>query len=199
MTNQQFDTYSDQIKGVQSPIWAGPQVPRTSVTWQQALDYCNLRYPNGGTLTSEAQWEYAARGWNSLLYPWGNVFAGNLDQVIYAGNSKEPQAVMDPDSGSDDTRTAGVSWVGAHDMAGNVREWTTTIYDQTQYAYPNVNTDAANSLTNVTNDRVVRGGSYFSADVTFVTTTTRESLKPKFKYDDVGFRCTIPFGIATYN
>lgn len=83
--------------------------PRVCVTWFEAEAYAAWR---GGSLPTEAQWEYAARGPESLIYPWGNEWTPELANVV---DSDDLTAVGSfPD---------GASWVGALDMAGNTMEW----------------------------------------------------------------------------
>ena len=48
-----------------------PTWPRETVNWQQAADFCKQR---GARLPTEAEWEFAARGPNALIYPWGNEY-----------------------------------------------------------------------------------------------------------------------------
>ena len=86
-----------------------PRNPVACVTWFEAEAYARWR---GGRLPTEAEWEFAARGPDSLIYPWGNDFDSSLANVI---GSQGLQAV--------DSNPRGASWVGAHNMAGNVMEW----------------------------------------------------------------------------
>jgi formylglycine-generating enzyme required for sulfatase activity len=86
-----------------------PDNPVACITCYEAEAYANWR---GGRLPTEAEWEYAARGPQSLIYPWGNEFDPARCNLI---DSKNLQPV-----GSYPT---GASWVGALDMAGNVMEW----------------------------------------------------------------------------
>jgi formylglycine-generating enzyme required for sulfatase activity len=82
-------------------------------TWYGANALCEhfgLRLP------SEAEWEYAARGPDGLLYPWGDDFVN--DNLVW----NTPQAA---DVGS---KPGGVSWVGALDMLGNAWEWVNSGY-----------------------------------------------------------------------
>ena len=86
-----------------------PDNPVVCVTWFEAEAYARWR---GGRLPTEAEWEYAARGPQSQVYPWGNEFDGSRCNV----------------TGSDGLRpvgsfSTGASWVGARDMAGNAMEW----------------------------------------------------------------------------
>lgn len=83
--------------------------PRVCITWYEAEAYARWR---GGALPTEAQWEYAARGPESLIYPWGNAWDASRANVL---DSDETTPV--------DTFPDGASWVGALDMAGNAMEW----------------------------------------------------------------------------
>ena len=86
-----------------------PDHPRMCITWYEAEAYAAWR---AGRLPTEAEWEFAARGPDSRVYPWGDDFDIARANVI---NSVGPKPVGSyPD---------GASWVGAHDMAGNAMEW----------------------------------------------------------------------------
>jgi formylglycine-generating enzyme required for sulfatase activity len=86
-----------------------PNAPRMCLTWFEAEAYATWR---GGRLPTEAEWELAARGPESTVYPWGDAFDRDRANII---NSIGPKPV-----GSYPT---GASWVGANDMAGNAMEW----------------------------------------------------------------------------
>ncbi len=86
-----------------------PDNPVACITWYEAEAYSRWR---SGRLPTEAEWEYAARGPESLVYPWGNEFDESLCNLVDSTGLKPVGSYP-----------AGASWVGAQDMAGNVMEW----------------------------------------------------------------------------
>ncbi|MBL8131289.1 MAG: SUMF1/EgtB/PvdO family nonheme iron enzyme [Anaerolineae bacterium] len=86
-----------------------PDAPRACVTWYEAEAYAIWR---GGLLPTEAQWEWAARGPEGRIYPWGDEWDPARANVV------DSAGVVPVGSTPD-----GESWVGAQDMAGNVMEW----------------------------------------------------------------------------
>lgn len=86
-----------------------PNFPRVCLTWYEAEAYANWR---GGRLPTEAEWEFAARGPESFIYPWGNEWDPSKANVL---DSTGLTAV--------DAYPEGRSWVNAYDMSGNVMEW----------------------------------------------------------------------------
>jgi formylglycine-generating enzyme required for sulfatase activity len=151
--------------------FSGEDFPRTNVTWQSASAFCQAK---GGRLPTEAEWEYAARGPSNLMFPFG-------DQL-------QPGFVIHADSGGVavvGSQTDNASWVGALDMAGNVREWVSSGWED----YPFDPTDGRESPppTGETR-RVVRGGG-FTTGRDFLRSSYREFYDWEGQVGDIGFRC----------
>lgn len=155
--------------------FSGDNLPVERISWGEANDFCALR---GGRLPTEAEWEYAARGPDGLLYPWGNTFSA--DNGVFFENSNRRTAEVG-------SRAGGRSWVGALDLSGNVWEWTLSVYDD----YPYVADDGREHLTSDA-ARVLRGSSWLSQrDST--PAASRIQYPPDSRYFDIGFRCIRPF------
>jgi formylglycine-generating enzyme required for sulfatase activity len=164
-----------RLDGVQAELswFAGADRPVDSITWFEARDYCALR---GARLPTEAEWEYAAGGPDSLVYPWGNAW--NEDNAVWGGNSYETAPVG--------SRPAGRSWVGAEDMSGNVWEWTSSLYEPYPYAAGDGREADTGTSTDV--ERVVRGGSWNYVNV-FLRAANRSWYSPVVGGGNYGFRC----------
>ncbi len=91
--------------------------PLVMVSWYGAAAYCEWV---GGRLPTEAEWEYAARGPQGFLYPWGND-PPNCQLANYGDCHRYTAPVG--------SRPDGTSWCGALDMAGNVWEWVQDWYE----------------------------------------------------------------------
>ena len=150
----------------------GDDLPRERITWFEARDFCEQR---GGRLPTEAEWEYAARGPDNLMYPWGNDFVA--DNVVYSGNSGNQTAAVG-------SRPGGVSWVGAQDLSGNVWEWVSTIYQD----YPYSATDGRENNSDTRDIRGLRGGSYYDMEYNLRTADRSGTYSDNQDYN-YGFRC----------
>jgi formylglycine-generating enzyme required for sulfatase activity len=127
-------------------------------------------------LPSEAQWEYAARGPQNNIYPWGNA-APDATLANFDDNVGKTTAVG--------SYAAGASWVGALDMAGNVWEWVRDGYDGNYYQ----NSPKDNPyLEDGNGTKVLRGGSWLS-NSNLVRASYRDGYNPSSSSDNFGFRC----------
>ena len=84
--------------------------PQTCVTHRQAASYCEWR---GARLPTEAEWEYAARGPEGWIYPWGHDFRDELGVAL-------GPVGYDP---------LDVSYFGLKGFGGNAIEWVADAYD----------------------------------------------------------------------
>ena len=174
-----------QIKegtGIYRPREGYKDYPVVEVSWFGASAYCSWA---GGRLPTEAEWEYAARGPESAVYPWGNTF--NQDAVNYnaTGFSGSGQVHWMP-AGS---FPAGASWCGALDMAGNVWEWVGDWWSEGYYGRsPTHNPQGPDSGE----FRLARGGSWYD-DPWHVRSAYRKGLSASSaRMHWIGVRCVVP-------
>jgi len=160
--------------------------PVVGVSWHDAANYCAWA---GAELPSEAQWEYAARGEQRFIYPWGNDFDGARLNFCDT-NCQEDHRLNDYNDGYEETALAanfqsGTSWNGALNMSGNVWEWVSDWYS----AYlPSAQTDPVGPTTGTY--KVIRGGSWIN-DQVGVRTANRSFPDPNERSTIVGVRCVI--------
>jgi formylglycine-generating enzyme required for sulfatase activity len=154
--------------------------PVVFVSWRDALGYCRWLSAETGQeirLPTEAEWEKAARGTGGLRYPWGNEFDQskcNTQEAIILDTT--PVGKYSPQ---------GDSPYGIGDMAGNVSEWTSSLYRP----YPYDPDDGREDLE-AEGHRVVRGGS-FDGLRRYARCTFRGKVIPRHRLGSRGFRCAM--------
>ena len=148
------------------------------VTWYGAMEYAHWV---GGTLPTEAQWEYACRAGTTTHYSYGDIV--NDDYMWYAGNSEGKTKAV----GSRKPNP-----LGLYDMHGNVYEWCLDQWDGTD----NYQT-AANEADAITDPlitsgqyRVFRGGGYISSRG-YCRSAYRNGKVPNEAFDYIGFRVAV--------
>jgi formylglycine-generating enzyme required for sulfatase activity len=200
ITNAQYQFFVEAT-GHQPPRhWEDGRLPRgleshpvVNVTWHDALAYCRWLAEVTGqpvTLPTEAQWEKAARGHQDHReYPWGNEWDKTKCDAWELGLGETTPVGIFPD---------GASPYGCLDMAGNVWEWTSSLWGQRkedkaelQYSYPYDPTDGRENLE-AGDDvlRVVRGGS-FDIDQCYARCAARYWFDPHYGDWFYGFRVVV--------
>lgn len=148
-----------------------PEQPCIGVSWYEADAYARWR---GGRLPTEAEWEYAARGIEARIYPWGNSFQplnANTDNRLGATNPVGEFA-------------DGKSWAGLYSMAGNTLEWMADWYDPTFYRL-GISKDPRGPHSGQI--KVLRGGSWRNK-AAMARAANRYSRNPDARDDHIGFR-----------
>jgi len=183
-------------KNTQGADWQHPRGPKSSlkgkenhpvvmVSWRDAMQFCrwlNKTYVNLSQLPegcqyrlpTEAEWEKAARGENGNEWPWGNKepdeklcnFNGNVGDT-------SPEEQYSPQ---------GDSPYACADMAGNVWDWTHSLYKEYPYNAEDGREDEESS-----DELVVRGGS-FASDLRSVRCACRAYGVSDARDHDLGFR-----------
>jgi serine/threonine protein kinase len=161
--------------------------PANCVTLDQATAFCKWKK---GRLPTEEEWEYAARGENGNLFPWGalppderHTNVCGAECVLHAGMVDHgANAMHKGNDGWDGTAPvgtfpAGRSSTGVLDMAGNVSESTSSRY----CPYPGNN--CSSDL------RTTRGGSFADDEPKEVRGSHRHKDVAWARSPLIGFRC----------
>ncbi len=153
-----------------------PNHPVVVITWYEAVAFCRWLSEEIGQevrLPSEAEWEKAARGTDGREWPWGNEFDAALCNVGDTRIGTTSAVGCFP---------GGASPYGVLDMAGNVWEWTRSLYSEYPYRADDGREDAEAG-----GRRVLRGGSWFDIEW-FVRCASRDWSDPLYYNFNYGFR-----------
>ncbi len=112
--------------------------PVLGVSWHEAYAYCKwLSAVTGDNyrLPTEAQWEYAARGPSSNIFPWGNKYLSASEMCGPPGSGAKANCRYSDEIKAEPVASypEGISWCGAYNMAGNVAERTADWFNYLHY------------------------------------------------------------------
>jgi formylglycine-generating enzyme required for sulfatase activity len=171
------------------------RLPADSVSWFQAVEYCNKLSAKEGVqpfyvlegrtaaiaggagyrLPTEAEWEFACRSGTTTRWPFGDLEAGVVEFGwigANSGNRTNAVGLKKPNA------------LGLFDMHGNVYEWCWDAYEPNYYA----GSPPADPLGGEpSNRRVVRGG-YFKSPPIWTRCSARHSTNAREGREATGFR-----------
>lgn len=163
-----------------------PAQPVVGVSWYEAEAYCNwllslmkeqdssLWESKTISLPTDTQWDFAGGGIWEYAYPWEHRVKSPPTEKLanFRNKNGSPSVVGIFPEGS--------SWIGCHDMSGNVLEWCRSFYEDSS----SVNQDRS--------DRSIRGGCFFDDDVErSIRISDRRGRKPAYRHSAIGFRLVV--------
>lgn len=201
VTNAQYAAFLQDTAYRRPKRWRSDKSPRGKegfpvvyVSWHDAVAYCcwlaeTTQKPF--RLPTEAEWEKAARGTDGQAYPWGDGWED--------GRCNTAEAELNSITAVD-AHVQGASPYGLLDVAGNVWEWTASLWGKDWYkadfGYPY---DALDGRENPGADdsvcRVLRGGSFAYAGA-FSRCAYRYKNLPQSFSDGIGFRVALTLPVA---
>jgi formylglycine-generating enzyme required for sulfatase activity len=151
--------------------------PMNCVDWDMAWAFCAWA---GGSLPSEAQWEFAARSrGQDVVYPWGDAEPAcdylQMHEEDCCGTGTTCPVCSFP---------AGETEQGLCDMAGNIFEWTQDWYHDSYLGAPRTAEPWEDKVWDL---RTLRGGAIGSGVGYRVRNRTFHD--PWFTYSGMGIRC----------
>lgn len=175
------------------------QHPINCVDFFMAERYCEMR---GARLPTEAEWEYATRGPDGRVYPWGDetptpahLNACGTECVAWGEKRGEAAfALYDADDGFATTAPVGSfpkgnSRFGLQDVAGNVWEWVADWHG------PYTASEKNNPEGPREGERkVIRGGAFNGSQAGWLRPSFRYAQEPSALSHGIGFRCARNFG-----
>jgi formylglycine-generating enzyme required for sulfatase activity len=190
VTNAQYAAFVEATGYDRPEHWEGVKLPSGKedhpvvyVSWHDAVAYCNWLAEVTGKpyrLPSEAEWEKGARGTDGRIYPWGDQWDAKRCNSREGGKGDTTPVRAYPE---------GASPYGVLEMAGNVWEWTRSIYKD----YPYNPEDGRENLE-AAGTRVLRGGAFYSSARSVRCARRRGCVPFNFFSGYLGFRVVLAPG-----
>jgi formylglycine-generating enzyme required for sulfatase activity len=175
-----FEVTQDQWKKVMgsnsSKFQKGDNYPVEMISWDDAQEFISKLNKMGNVkfrLPTEAEWEYAARSGGKR-----ENFSGGEDRARMSWNYANSGAT------THEVGSKGPNGLGIYDMSGNVGEWCEDVFVYKNYS----STPQDNPVvSDGGNDRVTRGGSWYSGPMD-IRTTSRKGYSRDTRIETIGFR-----------
>jgi eukaryotic-like serine/threonine-protein kinase len=173
VSNAEYKRFCDatgHIPPVSSDFNSNPGYPVAGISLEDAKAFATWA---GKRLPTEQEWEKAARGTDGRTYPWGsepwtNGIPTQLQPVNSLDSRKSP--------------------FGALNMAGNVFEWTSTIFPAGEREYSNMQSVLGTSSFSRA-WYTIKGGSFAAHGETFFRLYMRRGFPSDQHSPWIGFRC----------
>ncbi|MDD1607710.1 MAG: formylglycine-generating enzyme family protein [Methylococcaceae bacterium] len=162
------------VMGDNPSHFKGNDLPVEQVSWldiQRFIAQLNHKTGQQYRLPTEVEWEYACRAGTSTPFYTGHVLTAkeaNFNHFLFGKTSVVGSYPPNP-------------W-GLYDIAGNVWEWTASVYD-TDYKF----SEQVSNNNDANSQRVFRGGSWLNKQ-NYVRSANRLNLSPDYRDNNIGFR-----------
>jgi len=168
-----------------------PDLPVVQVNWFEANAFCHWLTKTWGlgrwifALPTEAEWEKAARGPDNFEYALGmNISDNEAGLYNWRKNPSAQKTVV----GLEETKSRyAANRYGIYHLTGNAAEWTQSIYRPFSRRRPYLDDDDRNQ-DETSGERVLRGGSWYTASVAVLYISYRENFRPEVQTPYLGFR-----------
>jgi formylglycine-generating enzyme required for sulfatase activity len=198
-TEVEFPKMTESDHRIYSPLCTGGDAekadhPINCVTWEMADAYCKAYDKR---LPTEAEWEFATRGPDGRVYPWGDEpptaqHLNACDEECVAWGKAHHVEMTALGKGDDGYATtapvgkfpAGRSRFGPYDVVGNVWEWVADWYGD-------YHPEAAKNPTGPASGerKVIRGGAFNGGFEAWLHPSFRYAQVPQAQSHGIGFRC----------
>jgi len=164
----------------------GEENPAVCLSWADVQAYLNwLRGATGWNvrLSSEAEWEYAARAGTNSTWFWGDQLSlerANCEDCNQDWEIRQTFA----------SRAYPANAFGLHSMPGNVWEWLQDCWEDDYVGAP------GNGQARLSGDcakRVIRGGSWFSPGRDLRSAARSASNRLTYRSSSLGFRIAVSY------
>jgi formylglycine-generating enzyme required for sulfatase activity len=169
--------------------------PMNCISWKDADTFCRK---SNKRLPTEAEWEYATRGPDGRVFPWGDdkptakhLNACDVDCVKWSKKAGVGVLVLFEDASDGYAWTApvgqypaGRSRFGPWDVVGNVWEWVAD-WDGAYSADEQKNPTGPGSG----DKKIIRGGGWNGAMESWLRPAHRYAAEPGRRHPAIGFRC----------